>query len=109
MTELSRAGINKITLWLYAIPVLTTWALVSWVPLFGLFKPEASVMAKIIDVAFLGTGFVALISLFVLAVLAAKPEMQSQVLRSGRGKVGLLAAYATVWLVAYWLLKAYAV
>ncbi|MEM1152383.1 MAG: hypothetical protein AAGI03_17880 [Pseudomonadota bacterium] len=109
MVELSRAGINRITLWLYATPVLVTWALASFTPLFGLLKPEASVMAKIVDAAFLAGGFGGVIALFVAAVLSAKPEMQSTVLRAGKGKVGLLAAYATIWLVAYWLLKAYVV
>lgn len=109
MVELSRAGINRLTLWMYAVPVLSTWFIASFVPLFGLFQPEASVWAKIIDAAFLAGGFGGVLGLFVVAVLSAKPGMQSSVLRAGKGKVGLLSAYATVWLVAYWLLKAYVV
>ncbi|MEL6663216.1 MAG: hypothetical protein AAFR33_09445 [Pseudomonadota bacterium] len=109
MVELSRAGINRLCLWMYATPVLAFWAIVSFIPLFGLLQPEASVWAKIVDAAFLASGFGGVITLFVAAVLSAKPDMQSAVLRAGKGRVGLLAAYATVWLVAYWLLKAYVV
>jgi len=109
MSPLSRDSVNTITLWLYAIPVLSTWAIVSFIPLFGMLQPEASVWAKIVDAAFLAGGFGGVITLFIAAVISAKPDMQSTVLRAGRGRVGLLSAYATVWLVAYWLLKAYVV
>ncbi len=105
----TREEVNRIVLWMYATPVLFTWALLSWLPLFGLFIEGASVLSIAGDIVFLATGFVALAGLFAILSLSARPEEKDAVNQSLRGKVGWLSAYATAWLVGYWAFKSFLV
>lgn len=109
MNELSWAGVSRIFLWMYGTVVVPIWAMVSFVPMFGLLIPDASIAEKLVDLAFLSTGFVAAAGLYGVAVISANPGQSKKVFAFLRGRIGLVTAYATVWLVGYWLLKGFVV
>lgn len=105
----TRAEVNTICLWMYATPVLFSWALLSWLPFFGLFIEGASALSLAGDAAFFATSFVALAAVFATLSFSAKPQHKDEVNQLLRGKVGLLSAYATLWLVGYWAFKHFVV
>ena len=100
---------TRIFVWAYATIALSTWALVSSLPLFGLFIEDATATERLGDVAFLLTGFFALAGLWGAIALIASPGSKASVAGILRGKPGLVAAYATLWMLAYWGFKSYVV
>lgn len=106
MTTLSHSGVARLFLWMYAAPVLGFWTMLSFLPLAGMLIDGATPLSIIGDVAFFACGFGGLFSLNLLAVyFAAGREQRTLVLGFMRGRVGLVSAYATLWLVSYWLFK----
>ena len=101
MQNLTRAEGRNVLVWMYATPVIACWATVSFAPLIALFVPDTSALSTLGDIFFLATGFLGLGALFLFAVFSAKPEYKSSVKASLRGRAGELAAYATLWLLAY--------
>lgn len=110
MTELKHTSIARLLLWVYAAPVVTAWAIVSFLPVFGIFIEGAPTVSIVGDAVFLLSGFAGLFALYVFAIFcAAGPVQKSKVSRILQGRIGLLSAYATVWLTAYWLFKYFVV
>ncbi len=109
MAGITRAEVNRVFLWMYATPVLTSWSIASFLPVFGLFKAGATALEKTGDVVFLATGFVALAGLWAVLSLSARPEAKDAVNGVLRGRVGPLTAYATLWISLYWAFKAFVV
>ncbi|MEL6285175.1 MAG: hypothetical protein AAFQ18_03115 [Pseudomonadota bacterium] len=107
--SITRGEVDRLILWMYATPVLSSWTLASTLPFFGLFKADATALSITGDIVFLATSFVALGGLFAVLSLSAKPEHKDSVNQSIRGRVGLVSLYATVWLVGYFLFKQYVV
>jgi len=106
MNDEDRGSISRLLLWTYAAPVVTAWAILSFIPIFGLFIQGATVLSIIGDTLFLIFGFAGLFSIYVFAIFcAAGRENKSRISRLLQGRIGLLAGYATVWLSAYWLFK----
>ncbi|MEM0985594.1 MAG: hypothetical protein AAGJ32_05065 [Pseudomonadota bacterium] len=107
--SVTRSEVNRLILWMYATPVLFSWALLSTLPIFGIFTNDATTLSIIGDVAFLATSFLALFGLFLVLSLSATRENKDKVNGAMQGRVGLLSAYATVWLVGYFVFKQYIV
>jgi hypothetical protein len=106
MTTLSHSGVARLFLWVYAVPVLGFWAMLSFLPLAGALIDGATPLSIIGDVAFFACGFGGLFSVNLLAVyFAAGRDQRTRVLGVMRGRIGLVSAYATLWLVGYWLFK----
>ncbi|MEO0464942.1 MAG: hypothetical protein AAF216_00240 [Pseudomonadota bacterium] len=96
---------TRIFLWAYATIVLPTWALISSLPLFGLFIEGATDVERLGDAAFLFTSFFALAGFWGALALIAAPGGKASVSGFLRGKPGFVSAYATLWMVAYWGFK----
>lgn len=106
MSEMDRNSISRVLVWTYAAPVVTGWAIISFLPLFGIFIADASIGSIAGDIFFFVAGFGGLFSIWVLAIVcAAQREDKSRIARIMQGRIGLIAAYATLWLTAYWLFK----
>lgn len=110
MNEQDRVSIPRLLLWTYGAPVVTAWAMLSFLPVFGLLIEGASITSIVGDVLFLLSGFAGLFGAYVLAIFcAAGRENKSRLSKLMQGRIGFLAAYATVWLAAYWLFKSFLV
>lgn len=105
--KISFSVATRIFLWAYATIALSTWALVSSLPLFGLFIEDVTATERLGDVAFLLTGFFALAGLWGALALIAAPGGKASVAGFLRGKPGLVSAYATLWMLAYWGFKSF--
>lgn len=106
MTSLSHRGVARLFLWMYAVPVLGFWAMLSFLPLAGVLIDEATTLSITGDAVFFVLGFGGLFSVYLLALyFAAGGEHRTLIFGYMRGRVGMLTAYATLWLVAYWLFK----
>ncbi|MFN3314686.1 MAG: hypothetical protein ACK46Q_14640 [Hyphomonas sp.] len=106
MNERNRISITRLLLWTYAAPVVTAWAVLSFLPVFGLFIEGASITSIVGDILFLLFGFAGLFGAYVFAIFCATGrENKSRISRLMQGRIGFLAAYATIWLTAYWLFK----
>ena len=102
MSHVSRKDISRLIIGICAVPILSVWALVSFLPIAGLLGPEKPLIFAVADVLFLLTGFGALLAALVAAVLFARPQARGTVKASLKGRLGLITAYATVWLALYW-------
>lgn len=101
MTQLKK-DMERITAWSIATPVLAGWALVSFLPFFNLFAETRTALSIALDVVFFGSGFTAMLFLFLAARWAAAGrDSLQQVTGVARGKGLKIAAYAGVWLVLY--------
>jgi len=106
MMSLSHSGVARLFVWMYAVPVLGFWVMLSFLPLAGVLVEGATTLSIIGDGLFFVLGFGGLFSLNVLALFfAAGRDQRTLILGIMRGRVGLVSAYATVWLVGYWLFK----
>ncbi|MDZ7628348.1 MAG: hypothetical protein U5J99_08040 [Parvularculaceae bacterium] len=105
MANLSRGSVVRSLVWVYSAPVLGFWVMVSFIPLAGMLIEGASLTSIIGDLIFLALGFGGLFAGYLLMFAFAQPEMRTKVAGSLRGRVGLLSAYATIWLSGYWLFK----
>lgn len=99
--------VTRIFIWTYATIALPTWALLSSLPLFGVFIEGATATERLGDVVFLLTGFLTLAGLWGALALIASPGGKASVAGILRGKIGLVTAYATTWLAAYWVFKSF--
>lgn len=106
MTTLNHSGVGRLLLWMYAAPVLGFWVMLSFLPLAGVLIDGATPLSIIGDVAFFACGFGGLFSVYLLTVyFAAGREQRTLVQGVMRGRIGLVSAYATLWLSGYWLFK----
>jgi hypothetical protein len=102
MSQLSRKDIGRLIIGLCAVPILSTWAMVSFLPIAGLLGPAKPLIFAVADVLFLLTGFGALLAPLVAAVLFARPQAQGTVKTALKGRLGVITLYASVWLALYW-------
>lgn len=92
--------ISKGLFWTYATIALSTWALASFLPLFGLFIQEKSYAVLIGQGVFLATGFLGVAGVYL--TLRFLKGRQGTRTRSGKSsKAGLITTYASIWIVAY--------
>jgi len=100
------AEINGAMAWAIATPILGTWFLLSFLPFFSLFSGEATAMSIVLDVLFLGTGFVSVVALYFGARFAVNNgPARETVINNARGKGLYLAAYALGWITLYGLYR----
>ncbi len=101
--SLLQRDINEVIIWCIATPVLSTWALVSLLPMVSVITAWGDLIATLIALAFLGTSAFALVGIavgyrFFLWQNAVAPGLP----REGRtGLVAVLTAYALVWMAFY--------
>ena len=62
MSHVSRKDISRLIIGICAVPILSVWALVSFLPIAGLLGPEKPLIFAVADVLFLLTGFGALLA-----------------------------------------------
>lgn len=102
MSALNRSSIVRAIMGVCAAPVIVTWAIVSFLPLSGVLVEGASTGSRVGDALFFATGFGGLFALYLLLiVLAAGAVQRRRIMQALSGRLGLVAAYATVWLVGY--------
>lgn len=101
MNQLSKDGVTQIILWAAAAPIIGTWALVSFIPVSGLFDPE-SLVDLFVEILFLATGFAGLFGVLVFAAFTKEASTDASVLRpSGNKRAITLSAWAIAWMTAY--------
>jgi hypothetical protein len=105
MTRLSYGYVARLVLWVYTAPVLTLWALLSFIPIAGIFIEGASTISKAGDVIFLALGFGGLLTGYIVVLFLAAPGFRTKVFGALRGRVGAVSAYASAWLFGYGLFK----
>lgn len=106
MTSLSYRGIARLFVWMYAVLVFSFWVMLSFLPLAGVLIEGATTLSIIGDAVFFVLGFAGLFSVYLLALyFAAGREQRTVIFGFLRGRVGLVTAYATLWLIGYWLFK----
>lgn len=98
-----RNDVNRILFWCFATLVLGTWALCGFLPFAGLLIEGASPLFLVGQAAFLLTGFVGVLGLVLLAQLLTPAGGGNTARRMLSGRIGLLTAYATVWLITFGL------
>ena len=101
MSQVSRKDIGRLIIGICAVPILSVWALVSFLPIAGLLGPGKPLIFAAADVLFLLTGFGALLAPLVAAVLFARPQARGTIKAALKGRLGLITLYATVWLALY--------
>ena len=92
--------VRKRLVWTYNAPVVSVWALVSFLPVVGLFHKEASTVALIGEVLFLATGLIGVGCLAATLALLVPPEGRGRLPNPLKGRPGVLAIYTTVGLGA---------
>lgn len=92
--------IAKALFWTYATIALSTWALASFLPLFGLFIKEQSYTVLIGQGLFLATGFLGVAGAY-LTLRFLKGQKATQTHDGKSSKAGPVTIYATLWIVAY--------
>ncbi len=106
MTEFNSSSVSRIFLWVYAAPVLTTWAIVSFLPIAGVLIDGVSLISMLGDALFFLLGFAGLFTVYLFALyLTADRSLRTKILKAPQDRVGFFATYATLWLVGYWLFK----
>ena len=93
--------IRKLIVWSYNVPVASVWAIVSFLPVVGLFQKEASMTAVIGELLFLATGAIGVGSIAAGLSLMVAPEHRSALPNPVKGRPGVIAMYTTLWLAAY--------
>lgn len=97
----ARLDVRKLLVWSYNVPVVSAWALVSFLPVVGLFQKGASTAAVIGEVLFLATGLIGLGGGAAALSLLVAPENLIRLQSPLKGRPGVLAIYTTIWLAAY--------
>lgn len=102
MPQLTRKEIGKLVIGICAVPILSVWALVSFLPIAGLLGPGKPLIFAVADVLFLLTGFGAFLAPVVAAVAFAGPGARGNIKAALQGRLAALTAYASLWLALYW-------
>jgi hypothetical protein len=105
MSEFSYRNAGKTVIGICAVPVLSIWALVSFLPIVGLLTADKPLVFLIADLLFLMTGFVGLISPVIAAVFLTRPGSGGAAKNILKGRLVLITLYATVWLALYWVVS----
>ena len=94
-----RKDVKSIFFWTYAAVVLSTWALIGFVPISGASVADASIGYRLLHGVFLVTGFVGFIGAYVVYLFIRVPSLGQDRKKSIAVP---LTVYATAWLIAYW-------
>lgn len=96
-----RLDIKSLIGWSYVVPVGSVWAIVSFLPVVGLFEKGASSVALLGEFFFLASGLVGIAGIvFALRMLVA-PQRRSELPNPLKGKPISIAIYTTLWLASY--------
>ncbi len=102
MTSDLRRDIYSTLQWAFALPVLAFWPLISFLPMFGLFEAEATILSITVDLIFVATSFVGLFSALIgLRWLGGPAYRANRDAAPKRGRAFATAAYGAAWMVAY--------
>ncbi len=103
MPTLTKESVNRVLIWTVATPIITSWALVSFIPMFALFGPE-NLIDLFVQAAFLATGFVGLLGLLILAAFAKQASVDSPIPRRIENRRAIwLSIWAIGWMTLYGL------
>ncbi len=99
----TRSGLLEVVIWCMAAPILTTWALVSLLPIVSVIRAWGDVGATFAALAFLATGAVGLVT----AAVAYRVMLWNGTTRTAGTtqertmRAAALSAYALVWMAFY--------
>ena len=101
--SLLQRDIYEVIVWCIATPVLSTWALVSLLPMVSVITAWGDLIATLIALAFLGTSAFALLAVavgyrFFLWQNTVAPALPRE---DRTGRIAVLTAYAVVWMALY--------
>lgn len=82
-------------------PIVMTWALASFLPLFAFFGAADSAIRMIVEATFLATGFAGAFGLWVFMKFAGGEGSQRPAAMVIRGQEKAIRSYAACWLAAY--------
>lgn len=99
--SIARSDFRHLLVWMYLVPVASTWAVVSFLPAIGLLETGASLVTLLCQVFFLGTGLIGVAAVSAVRSLMLAPEQRARLSNPVRGKPGMIAIYTTLWLAAY--------
>lgn len=93
--------------WTIAAPILFSWAMASFLPLFGFLRKDTTAVAMGIDFLFLATSFLPVMGVYFFCYfVAGNAEQRGQVVDFPRGAALGLSVWAFFWIVGYTLAKA---
>ncbi|MEM1145669.1 MAG: hypothetical protein AAGI88_24105 [Pseudomonadota bacterium] len=94
-----REDVKGILFWTYAAVVLSTWALVSFLPIAGIAINESSIGLRVLQGVFLMSGFLGFCGAYLLYCFLRIPIPGR---KRSKSVAKPLTAYASLWLAAYW-------
>lgn len=101
-----QVSFEKVMVWALAPVIVPAFAIASFLPLFSLFSEDRGWRTAIPDILFLGSGFVGLLGLYLLAKISVSQYNSEPVDGFVRGSALKLVGYATAWLVLYIVYRA---
>jgi hypothetical protein len=94
--------IKKGLFWSYSTLVLSIWALAGFLPVFGLFIQDQTLLELALQASFLASGSLGCFGLLLtIAFLRRGRPLVDR--RSRENKAGLVVTFASLWLAAYML------
>ena len=101
--SLLQRDIYEVIVWCIATPVLSTWALVSVLPMVSVITAWGDLIGMVIALAFLATSAFALLAVAVgYRFFIWQNSVAPALPREGRtGRIAVLTAYALVWMALY--------
>lgn len=97
-----RSDINSALQWALALPVLAFWPLISFLPVFGLFEAEASLISVAVNLIFVATSFIGAFGAVICIRGLGGPAFRAQRDEAPkRGRAFAAAGYGAVWMTAY--------
>ena len=101
--ERTRSSLFEVVIWCMAAPILTTWALVSLLPIVSVIRAWGDVGATFAALAFLATGAVGLVAgAAAYRFMRWNGSARSAASSAERTmRVAALSAYALVWMAFY--------